>query len=62
MKLWKIKGLDELREKGCNWVRDYLQNNPDVEESDKRLCDGIPSPALAKIENETGLARQKQPE
>jgi hypothetical protein len=27
--------------KGCAWVRDYLQNNPNVNESDKRLCDDI---------------------
>ncbi|MGD1699130.1 WD40 repeat domain-containing protein, partial [Dapis sp. BLCC M229] len=40
-KLWRIGGLDELREKGCNWVRDYLENNPNVQESDRRLCDGV---------------------
>nr|MDJ0520416.1 WD40 repeat domain-containing protein [Trichodesmium sp. MO_231.B1] len=41
-KLWRIGGFDELRQKGCNWVRDYLENNPNVEESDRRLCDGVP--------------------
>ena len=44
VKLWEIEGLDELREKGCNWVRDYLENNPNVDESDRRLCDGVTQP------------------
>ncbi|NER28350.1 MAG: hypothetical protein F6J89_12120, partial [Symploca sp. SIO1C4] len=26
--------LDKLLERGCNWVRGYLKNNPNVEESD----------------------------
>ena len=38
VKLWQFEELDELREKGCNLVRDYLQNNPNVEESDRSLC------------------------
>ncbi|MGD1703261.1 WD40 repeat domain-containing protein, partial [Dapis sp. BLCC M229] len=42
VKLWEIEGLDELREKGCNLVRDYLENNPNVQESDRRLCEGVP--------------------
>jgi WD40 repeat protein/energy-coupling factor transporter ATP-binding protein EcfA2 len=29
----------DLVEYGCNWVRDYLKNNPDVTKSDKTLCD-----------------------
>ena len=32
---------DDLRVRGCDWVRDYLQNNPHVLESDRRVCDGI---------------------
>ncbi|AFZ14569.1 WD-40 repeat-containing protein [Crinalium epipsammum PCC 9333] len=35
--------LDDLLLKGCNWAHDYLQNNPNVEESDRHLCDGISS-------------------
>ncbi len=31
----------DLRVRGCNWVRDYLQHNPNVLESDRHLCDGI---------------------
>ncbi len=26
---------------GCNWVHDYLKNNPNVSKSDKHICDGI---------------------
>ncbi|WP_292731365.1 AAA-like domain-containing protein [Nostoc sp. JL31] len=40
VKLWNLN-LDDLIVKGCAWVRDYLQNNPNVNESDKRLCDDI---------------------
>ncbi|NEQ41971.1 MAG: hypothetical protein F6K40_39640, partial [Okeania sp. SIO3I5] len=27
----------------CNWVRDYLENNPTLSESDRHLCDGVGS-------------------
>ncbi|MBD2513315.1 hypothetical protein H6G91_40260, partial [Nostoc muscorum FACHB-395] len=40
VKLWNLN-LDDLMVKGCAWVRDYLQNNPNVSKSDKRLCDDI---------------------
>ncbi|MEH2044365.1 WD40 repeat domain-containing protein, partial [Nostoc sp.] len=40
VKLWNLN-LDDLMVKGCAWVRDYLQNNPNVNESDKHLCDDI---------------------
>jgi len=43
IKLWQIGDLDYLLQRGCNWVRDYLKNNPNVSESDRHLCDGIPS-------------------
>ncbi|MDJ0899442.1 MAG: WD40 repeat domain-containing protein [Xenococcus sp. MO_188.B8] len=39
--LWRFESLDELMVKGCNWARDYLENNPNVNESDRHLCDGI---------------------
>ncbi|MFN6563905.1 MAG: AAA-like domain-containing protein [Nostoc sp. ChiSLP01] len=29
----------DLLEYGCNWVRDYLRTNAEVEEEDKHLCD-----------------------
>ncbi len=41
--LWNLADLqlDELMVNACDWVRDYLKNNPDVEEGDRYLCDGI---------------------
>ncbi|NEO02959.1 MAG: hypothetical protein F6K50_48850, partial [Moorea sp. SIO3I7] len=38
--LWNLN-LDYLLLRGCNWVRDYLENNPNIEESDRHLCDNI---------------------
>jgi WD40 repeat protein len=38
--LWNLD-LDSLQALGCDWVRDYLKNNPNVNESDKHLCDGV---------------------
>lgn len=35
--------LDKLLERGCNWARNYLVNNPNVEEGDRTLCDDIGS-------------------
>ncbi|MEH1986904.1 nSTAND1 domain-containing NTPase [Nostoc sp.] len=40
-RLWPVDNLDQLLARGCNWLRDYLQNNPNLGESDKRLCDDI---------------------
>ncbi|MGF2036086.1 MAG: tetratricopeptide repeat protein [Nostoc sp. CmiVER01] len=40
-RLWPVENLDELLVRGCNWLHDYLQNNLNVSESDKRLCDDI---------------------
>ena len=33
--------LDKLIKRGCDWAYDYLKNNPNVEESDRNLCDDI---------------------
>ncbi|QDL10663.1 hypothetical protein DP113_24565 [Brasilonema octagenarum UFV-E1] len=33
--------ISDLLVRGCNWVRDYLQTNPNVSESDMHMCDGI---------------------
>ena len=30
--------LDDLVRKACDWVGNYLQNNPNVSEADRRLC------------------------
>ena len=38
--MWNLD-LDYLLSQGCDWVRDYLQNNSNVSESDRHLCDGI---------------------
>jgi hypothetical protein len=38
--LWNLD-LDELLVRGCNMVRDYLKTDPNVEESDRPLGDGI---------------------
>ncbi|MBE8989173.1 hypothetical protein [Nostoc sp. LEGE 12450] len=40
-RLWPVENLDQLLVRGCNWLHDYLQNNPNLGESDKRLCDDI---------------------
>ncbi|MBD2339858.1 hypothetical protein H6G64_23080 [Calothrix sp. FACHB-156] len=40
--LWNLDlDLDKLLVRGCNYVRDYLKTNPNVEESDRHLCDDI---------------------
>ncbi|MEO0936440.1 MAG: hypothetical protein AAFY21_22830, partial [Cyanobacteria bacterium J06641_2] len=33
--------LDKLIKRGCNWGRDYLKNNPNVEDGDRTLCDDV---------------------
>jgi WD40 repeat protein len=40
--LWNLD-LDNLMVRGCDWVRNYSQNNPSVSENDKHLCDGVGS-------------------
>ncbi|MFN7282122.1 MAG: WD40 repeat domain-containing protein, partial [Dolichospermum sp.] len=39
-RLWPLQ-LDILLVSSCDWVRDYLENNPNVSKSDKDLCDRI---------------------
>ncbi|WGV24023.1 hypothetical protein [Halotia branconii] len=45
IKLWNLDfwnlDLDALMGRSCDWVRGYLQNNPNVSESDRHLCDDI---------------------
>ncbi|HEY9634473.1 MAG TPA: caspase family protein [Coleofasciculaceae cyanobacterium] len=38
--LWNLD-LDDLLGRGCNWVRGYLEHNPNISEEDRRLCKGI---------------------
>ena len=45
--LWNLKNLlkftlDDLLAQGCDHVGGYLQNNPNVSENDRKLCDGVP--------------------
>jgi WD40 repeat protein len=40
-RLWNLKSLEQLLDNSCDWVRDYLENNPNVSKSDKDLCDRI---------------------
>jgi WD40 repeat protein/uncharacterized caspase-like protein len=39
----KLLSLDlgDVMKRGCNWARDYLTNNPNVSEEDRKICDGI---------------------
>ncbi|MDZ8228113.1 MAG: WD40 repeat domain-containing protein, partial [Nostoc sp. ChiVER01] len=45
IKLWNLDfwnlDLDTLIGRSCDWVGGYLQNNLNVSESDRHLCDGI---------------------
>jgi hypothetical protein len=34
----KSLDIDELLTLGCDWLSDYLRNNPNVSESNKHLC------------------------
>ncbi|MFN6569543.1 AAA-like domain-containing protein [Dendronalium sp. ChiSLP03b] len=38
--LWNLQDieLDKLLKNGCNWVRDYLNNNPSVNKTNKHIC------------------------
>ncbi|MEC4985439.1 MAG: hypothetical protein SAJ37_15725 [Oscillatoria sp. PMC 1068.18] len=38
--LWNLD-LSQLMQLSCNWLADYLENNPKVRESDRLLCDSI---------------------
>ena len=40
VKLWNFD-LDDLLDKGCRWLRDYLTTNPTIIDEERRLC-GIP--------------------
>lgn len=44
-KYFKLETSDELIVRGCNLAHDYLQNNPNVSDSDRHLCDGVPPTA-----------------
>ncbi|NJM74365.1 MAG: hypothetical protein HC862_32360 [Scytonema sp. RU_4_4] len=48
--LWQIGSFNKLIELGCDSVRDYLKNNPNVDESDRHLCNNIPVPSTKNSE------------
>ncbi|MEG4856419.1 caspase family protein [Microcoleus sp. K1-B6] len=51
--LWNLD-LDDLLELGCNWVRDYYLKNPNLNESDRHLCDNIPP--ISPSQQTTGVS------
>ncbi|MGD1808859.1 AAA-like domain-containing protein [Dapis sp. BLCC M126] len=38
--LWNLN-FDSLMKLGCEWVGDYLKNNPNVNQSDRQLCENF---------------------
>ncbi|MDF5729684.1 MAG: AAA-like domain-containing protein [Rhizonema sp. PD38] len=40
VKLWNLN-LDDLLKRGCDWIYDYLENNPSVNKDDRHLCDDV---------------------
>ena len=42
--LWNLENFNDLEKllvQSCDWLQGYLQNNPEVKEEDRRLCDSI---------------------
>ena len=37
-RLWRIESLDQLLERACDWLQDYLLTNPQVSDRDRALC------------------------
>jgi WD40 repeat protein len=49
-KLWQIESFNELMKRVCDRLHDYLKNNPNIDESDRHLCDnsiGVSDPLKA---------------
>ncbi|MEH2179670.1 WD40 repeat domain-containing protein, partial [Nostoc sp.] len=40
-RLWPVESLNQLLVRGCNWLHNYLQNNPNLNDRTKHLCDDI---------------------
>ncbi|NEQ65241.1 MAG: hypothetical protein F6K21_07040 [Symploca sp. SIO2D2] len=38
VRLWQVEGLDELLERGCDWLKDYFNNHPQVYETQHSHC------------------------
>lgn len=45
--VWNLD-LDDLLNKSCDWLRDYLQTNPKVRQSDRTLCQPLKATDLNK--------------
>ncbi len=59
VRLWNLEGLlDELLVKGCDWVRDYLATNPNLSESERRLCEGIGKQSSVNSQQSTVTSEQ----
>ncbi|HEY9631693.1 MAG TPA: hypothetical protein V6C84_30750 [Coleofasciculaceae cyanobacterium] len=39
VRLWQINDLNGLLTRSCNWLKPYLAHAPDLDESDRRICD-----------------------
>ncbi|MEB3193101.1 MAG: hypothetical protein VKL42_22390 [Snowella sp.] len=42
-KVWPLASLDNLLNKGCEWLQDYLHHNPLVNPADRQLCSYAPT-------------------
>ncbi len=40
--MWQVGDIEDMLAINCNWVRHYLENNSNVEKTDRHLCDNIP--------------------
>ncbi|NER93573.1 MAG: TIR domain-containing protein [Symploca sp. SIO1B1] len=38
-RIWQLGDFDALLSRGCTWIRDYLTTNPDVEQSERHICE-----------------------
>jgi WD40 repeat protein len=48
--LWSVQNLElhNIMDRSCDWLGDYLQNNPNVTEADRMICLGFGKQALNK--------------
>ncbi len=49
--LWNLD-FDDLMVKGCDWLRDYLTNNPNASNEDRQICGIPPRPAQVVMPNQ----------
>jgi WD40 repeat protein len=51
IRLWPVRDLDQLLAGACDWLHDYLSNNPTVSDRDRALCD-LPPRSLESISSQ----------